>query len=160
MRRSVGLCGRRAPPVEQEVIREGVRLLIPAILKRAWKGLATWQADRRKRRTFQAGLDRMLGDYLGILCAEHNWLRLVELLSGEEARAKTHLAQTPEPLEKVYVPLTTTLPAEPAESRRRPAMGSGLYNLLIVGAGGRLTRFGFVSGQNGGKGGGRVRGHQ
>ncbi|OGB91480.1 MAG: hypothetical protein A3G35_14610 [candidate division NC10 bacterium RIFCSPLOWO2_12_FULL_66_18] len=102
-----------------EIVKEGLKLVIPPIFKRAWSAFTTWWANRRKRRTFQAALDRILGDYLKVLRDGHNWLSLVELLSGEEARAKTYLAQTPAPLEKVYVPLSTILPAEPAESRRR-----------------------------------------
>lgn len=115
-----------------EALKEGAKLLIPAIFKRAWKALATWWADRRKRRTFQAALDRMLGEYLKFVCGEHNWLRLVELLSGEEARAKTHLAQVPAPLEKLYVPLSTIVPAEPGEPRPRKGSAGARPDAVLL----------------------------
>lgn len=106
---------------------EAFKALITALplVERAWKRFATWRADRRKRRTFQAALDRLLRDYLNTLRGDHNWLRLLELLSGQEARLKTHLAQEEPPLEKVYVPLSTTAPAKPGEPRRRTGSTGG-----------------------------------
>jgi hypothetical protein len=105
--------------MDWEIVKEGLKLVIPPIFKRSWSGFTAWWANRRKRRTFQAALDRILADYLNRLRLEHNWLRLVELLSGEEARLKTHLAQIRAPLEEVYVLLSTAVPAETRDPRRR-----------------------------------------
>lgn len=83
----------------------------------------------------------VLRAYLKALLDEHGRLRLVEQLSPQRARQMTHRAEQPPELEKVYVPLSATLPAKPPNRRRgkRTRGGRSTEDPLPEGAERRVT---------------------